>query len=863
MKKAILTITAITFLLTGCLNDFSDSRDLSLPEGFGAVRISVSPIAGRTALPDEIDFEPAFIFYSSGSEQPLAQQPQPQDSRYILAPGSYEVEVIAFITVNDEAAPVANGRAAFRITAGETGEAAVTLLPIYDEGEGHLLLTVVYNGAGAARFRIYSFTIERLLSDEPEEILPVNDVITLNAPYNESEYLPAGFYLIKLELIRESSGVFSYSAKTEVVHIGKDLTTSAALNFNDSDFSGGIVTNTSDALDSPAGGSLRQAINDAPSGAIIRFLLPQGSEIELLRTVTINKSITLIADNGVTLKRGSVNDGDFTNSFFVVNQNVVLTLGMSGMSGVITLDGGGKSGQSLIYLNSGALVMNDGVTLKNNKGEAFNGGAVNADCGYFTMNGGEICGNGVSDRRGGGVYIAGGTFTMNGGEISDNYSNLFGYDYIAGDGDDGDDGGFIKDGTFTDLFGYDYIAGGGGVFVKDGTFTMNGGKIFRNSCGNFYNGSAYGGGMCMENSVFTMNGGEFYENRSDNSGGIHLYNATSVMTGGSVFGNFAKLNGGGVYIIGGSFDKTGGAIYGSSSNGQTSGYTDAANQNDNIAGSSSGHALCYDSIIINDNRLVTEGITLPTPGLLYTLIDNSTAYSVAIGSADASEVIIPAIYQGKPVTTINRNGFSNSIITNVVIPNSITNISSSAFSSCTNLTSIVIPDGVTSIDYYAFAYCSNLASVEIPGSVETISNNAFYRCNGLTSIILKEGIKKIEFNAFKTLNIYDYSPLQYVVIPKSMVCISDNAFSAYYPDTDNPGLEKQITSPIIVYYGGTETEWEDFKRWEDSYDTTNPSGGKGIQYSNDRILNSTAIYCYSETNAYGCWRFVNGVPVLW
>ena len=73
-------------------------------------------------------------------------------------------------------------------------------------------------------------------------------------------------------------------------------------------------------------------------------------------------------------------------------------------------------------------------------------------------------------------------------------------------------------------------------------------------------------------------------------------------------------------------------------------------------------------------------------------------------------------------------------VTDLVIPNSVTSIGSSAFGGCTGLTSVTIPNSVTSIGGSAFSGCSGLTSVTIPNSVTSIGEYAFDGCTGLTSV---------------------------------------------------------------------------------------------------------------------------------
>ena len=78
------------------------------------------------------------------------------------------------------------------------------------------------------------------------------------------------------------------------------------------------------------------------------------------------------------------------------------------------------------------------------------------------------------------------------------------------------------------------------------------------------------------------------------------------------------------------------------------------------------------------------------------------------------------------------------LVTELIIPDSVTSIGSYTFYGCTGLTSIVIGDSVTSIGEEAFYGCESLTSILIPDSVTSIGNWAFLRCTGLTSITVDE-----------------------------------------------------------------------------------------------------------------------------
>lgn len=89
-------------------------------------------------------------------------------------------------------------------------------------------------------------------------------------------------------------------------------------------------------------------------------------------------------------------------------------------------------------------------------------------------------------------------------------------------------------------------------------------------------------------------------------------------------------------------------------------------------------------------------------------------------------------------------------VTDVVIPETITEIGDYTFYNCNYLTSVSIPNSVKSIGTLAFHSCSKLSSIVFPPSVTSIGNNAFSKCSGLTSVTLPYGLTSIGQSAFSS-----------------------------------------------------------------------------------------------------------------
>ena len=125
----------------------------------------------------------------------------------------------------------------------------------------------------------------------------------------------------------------------------------------------------------------------------------------------------------------------------------------------------------------------------------------------------------------------------------------------------------------------------------------------------------------------------------------------------------------------------------------------------------------------------------------------------------------------KGITKIGFSAFNSSAITDVVIPESVTSIGTSAFCWCTKLKSVSLPNGLKHINSSVFMGCHNLEKAILPNLLETIEEDAFEYCESLKQITIPGNVSLISESAFEGCK-----SLNEIVILSKDITIGKNAF---------------------------------------------------------------------------------------
>ena len=173
--------------------------------------------------------------------------------------------------------------------------------------------------------------------------------------------------------------------------------------------------------------------------------------------------------------------------------------------------------------------------------------------------------------------------------------------------------------------------------------------------------------------------------------------------------------------------------------------------------------------------------------------DGTVSITGYTGTA-AGELLLPSAIDGKKVTEIGENAFSNCDFTgSLTIPDTVTTIGDSAFDRCVGFTgSLTISNSVTIIGEEAFNDCHGFTgSLTLPNSVTNIGDSAFQHCTGFTgSLTISNSVTTIGNNVFEGCRGFIGS----LTLPNSVKTIGNKAFEGCRGFTGSLTLPNSVTS---------------------------------------------------------------------
>ena len=151
-----------------------------------------------------------------------------------------------------------------------------------------------------------------------------------------------------------------------------------------------------------------------------------------------------------------------------------------------------------------------------------------------------------------------------------------------------------------------------------------------------------------------------------------------------------------------------------------------------------------------------------------------TLNGYAEGYSGGEVLNIPETLGGYPVVEIKSRAFEKkTILTTVVMPDSVQEIGGSAFSGCLNLVSVTLSKGLVKTGSDVFKNCTALTGIEIPKSLEGSTGGMFNGCTGLRNVTFEEGVTRIADHL-----LHNCPGITEMIIPNTVTVIEKNAFDS-------------------------------------------------------------------------------------
>lgn len=204
---------------------------------------------------------------------------------------------------------------------------------------------------------------------------------------------------------------------------------------------------------------------------------------------------------------------------------------------------------------------------------------------------------------------------------------------------------------------------------------------------------------------------------------------------------------------------------------------------------------------------------------------------------------LSSVNLGESVVNIGSSCFEDcSSLTSITIPNSVKTIGSNVFKKCTLLNSITIPNSVVSMGGCVFSQCSNLISVNLPEQITKVEDGTFEYCKKLVAIELPSGIDTIGNSAFS-----ECEKLGSIAFPSGVAYIGNCAFSGC----------KSLTT-VIIPNQVEGIEWSTFAGCANLTSVKFPDSLMYIKYNAFiDCVNLTSIILPDKIELIDCYAFAN------
>ena len=165
--------------------------------------------------------------------------------------------------------------------------------------------------------------------------------------------------------------------------------------------------------------------------------------------------------------------------------------------------------------------------------------------------------------------------------------------------------------------------------------------------------------------------------------------------------------------------------------------------------------------------------------------------------SELAKIVIPALIDGKKVSTIGESAFATlTSLEEVVIPGYVTKLDAYAFRDCTKLATVKLPEYVSELAEGVFSGCTALTNTDfLNKNLQTLGPRVFEK-SGLKSANLPDGISKIGAYAFMSCG-----TLAEVKLPASLTAIPERMFQSCLKLAKTTGNEGIVIPASIKSIG--------------------------------------------------------------